>query len=305
MLADILFLNSCLVTGNSQFNLIPYSLLLLIMKKSKKLIIHADDAGLCHSENRATMEALKKGMVNSCSIMVNCPWFYEMAEFARENPFYDYGIHLTLTCEWEKYKFGPVLPVSEVSSLVDENGYFYRNRDLLREHAVVSEVKKELIAQIERGLKFGINPSHIDSHMYSLGARADLFEVYKDLGRVYNIPILLNRELMEMVGLDYGQNLGEEDLVIDKTHYGNFGYFKEGKLKEYYRSIFDNLVDGVNLILIHPAFDDAEMKAVTINHPNFGSEWRQIDFDYFTSQECRSILDERNITLVNWKDLKK
>ncbi|CAM3595053.1 polysaccharide deacetylase family protein [Zobellia roscoffensis] len=275
------------------------------MKKSKHLIIHADDAGLCHSENRATMEALKKGIVNSCSIMVNCPWFYEMAEFARENPFYDYGIHLTLTCEWEKYKFGPVLPVSEVSSLVGENGYFYRNRDLLREHAVASEVKKELVAQIERGLRFGINPSHIDSHMYSLGAREDLFDVYKDLGKIYNLPVLLNRELMEMVGLDCNQNLSEEDLVIDKTHYGNFDYFKEGKLKEYYTSVFDNLVDGVNLILIHPAFDDAEMKAITINHPNFGSEWRQIDFDYFTSQECRSILDERNITLINWKDLSK
>ncbi|WP_276167449.1 polysaccharide deacetylase family protein [Zobellia alginiliquefaciens] len=275
------------------------------MKKSKHLIIHADDAGLCHSENRATMEALKKGIVNSCSIMVNCPWFYEMAEFARENPFYDYGIHLTLTCEWEKYKFGPVLPVSEVPSLVDENGYFYRNRDLVREHAVVSEVKKELVAQIERGLRFGINPSHIDSHMYSLGAREDLFEVYKDLGKAYNIPVLLNRELMEMVGLDCNQNLSEEDLVIDKTHYGNFDYFKEGKLKEYYTSVFDNLVDGVNLILIHPAFDDAEMKAITINHPNFGSEWRQIDFDYFTSQECKSILDDRNITLISWKDLNK
>ncbi|CAM4372011.1 polysaccharide deacetylase family protein [Zobellia roscoffensis] len=275
------------------------------MKKSKHLIIHVDDAGLCHSENRATMEALKKGIVNSCSIMVNCPWFYEMAEFARENPFYDYGIHLTLTCEWENYKFGPVLPVSEVPSLVDDNGYFFRNRDLLCKNAIVSEVKKELIAQIERGLKHGINPSHLDSHMYSLGAREDLFEVYKDLGKKFKIPVLLNRELMEMVGLNYGENINKEDFIIDKAHYGTFHYFEKGKLANYYTSVFDSLVEGVNIILIHPAFDDAEMKAITINHPNFGSEWRQIDFDYFTSQECRSILDERNITLINWKDLSK
>lgn len=97
-------------------------------ENSKLLIIHADDAGLSHWENGATIQALKKGIVNSYSIMVPCPWFYEMASFAKENPQFDNGIHLTLTCEWENYKFGPVIPIREVSSLVDQNGYFHKSR---------------------------------------------------------------------------------------------------------------------------------------------------------------------------------
>ena len=93
-------------------------------KTTKLLMIHADDAGLSHSENRATIKSLTHGIVNSYSMMVPCPWFYEMAVFAKNNPQYDNGIHLTLTCEWENYKFGPVLPVAEVPSLVNEAGYF-------------------------------------------------------------------------------------------------------------------------------------------------------------------------------------
>ena len=94
-------------------------------ENSKLLIIHADDAGLSHSENRATIQSLEQGVVNSYSIMVPCPWFYEMANFAKNNPQYDCGVHLTLTCEWENYKFGPVLPITDVPSLVDENGFFF------------------------------------------------------------------------------------------------------------------------------------------------------------------------------------
>src|SRR5664279_2586227 len=135
-------------------------------EKTKLLIIHADDAGLSHSKNIATIQSLEKGIVNSYSIMVPCLWFYEMAIFAKNNPHFDNGIHLTLTCEWGNYKFGPVSPASEVPSLVDENGYFYKTREELRKNASAEDVGKELQAQLEKAFKFGLKPTHIDSHMY-------------------------------------------------------------------------------------------------------------------------------------------
>jgi predicted glycoside hydrolase/deacetylase ChbG (UPF0249 family) len=273
-------------------------------ENTKLLIIHADDAGLSHSENMATIQSLEKGIVNSYSIMVPCPWFYEMAVFAKNNPQFDNGIHLTLTCEWENYKFGPILPVSEVPSLVDENGHFYKKREQLRKNASAEDVKNELQAQIEKAIKFGLKPTHIDSHMYSVGASPEFFAIYRDLGEKYNLPVLINEQLMKIVGLNPELNIKEGDFLIDRTYVAEFKYFETGKLGDYYSWILENLASGLNLILIHPAFDDNEMKGVTINHPNFGSEWRQIDFDFFSNEENKTKLKENNIELVTWNDIK-
>lgn len=273
-------------------------------KDAKLLIIHADDAGLSHSENMATIQSLENGIVNSYSIMVPCPWFYEMALFAKSNPQFDNGIHLTLTCEWENYKFGPVLPIKEVPSLVDENGHFYKKREQLRNNASAADVKKELQAQIEKAIRFGLKPTHIDSHMYSVGASPEFFDIYRDLGKKYKLPLMISGQLMEMVGLNPNLNINEGDLTIKKAHYGIFEYFESGKLSDYYSTFFKDVVSGLNIVLIHPAFDDNEMKGITVNHPNFGAEWRQIDFESFTNQNNKAKLKEHSIELITWNDIR-
>lgn len=274
-------------------------------ENTKLLIIHADDAGLSHSENQATIKALQEGSVNSYSIMVPCPWFFEMAAFAKENPNYDCGIHLTLTCEWENYKFGPVLPVSEVSSLVDHNGYFYKTRKDFKNNAKPSEIKKELTAQIERALQFGIQPTHLDSHMCSIGVTPEILEIYKELGKTYNLPVFINKGFVESISLSDEKYDFTNTLLADNLLIGYYTDFEKGELQKSYEEALDNVIPGFNVFLLHPAFDDFEMQRITINHPNFGSEWRQIDFDFFTSDECKLKLKENNIQLVTWKEISK
>lgn len=273
-------------------------------KDAKLLIIHADDAGLSHSENRATTQALKNGTINSYSIMVPCPGFNEIATFAKDNPQFDNGVHLTLTCEWENYKFGPVLPISEVPSLVDQNGHFYKNRTDFKNNAKTEEAKKELTAQIETALQFGLQPTHLDSHMCSVGVTPDFLEIYIDLGKTYNLPVFINKSFIESISLSEEPYDFKDSILSDTLLIGNFSDFKKGELKNSYKKALDTIQAGFNVFLLHPAFDDAEMQNITINHPNFGSEWRQIDFDYFTSQECKSKLEENKIQLITWEDIK-
>ena len=91
-------------------------------KDARLVIIHADDLGVSHSENAASIAAMEKGCVSSASIMVPCPWFPEIAAYAQSNPGADLGLHITLTSEWKYYKWGPVTAKEKVPGLVNKNG---------------------------------------------------------------------------------------------------------------------------------------------------------------------------------------
>lgn len=272
-------------------------------ENSKLLIIHADDAGLSHSHNRATIECLHAGLVNSYSIMVPCPWFYEIAIFAKNNPEHDCGIHLTLTCEWKNYKFGPVSPISEVPSLVDEHGYFFKTREELKKYAKPEHVAKELDAQIQKALQFGLKPTHLDLHMYSAGAHEDFFAAYRRLGKKYLLPTMVSGQLIAMAGLVPDHIIKTEDLITDKVHFGNYKLFSTRKLYDYYANVADSLIPGLNILLLHPAFNDTEMQGITVDHPNFGAEWRQIDLDFFGDPKNKLVFEKQDIHLITWKKL--
>jgi len=257
-------------------------------KETKLLIIHADDMGVLTSLG---------------SIMVPCPWFPEIASYATEHPDADLGLHLTLTSEWKTYKWPPVLH-NEVKSLMTDKGFLTDGSVDLGKTAKADEVEKELRAQIERAIQFGIKPTHFDSHMAVLFQHPEFLKIYIKLGREYKVPVLLNAELEKAwFGIDLAAYVTEKDIVTDKVFMALPDNFSKG-MKNYYTDVLKSIKPGLNCILLHAAYDDAEMKAVTMDHDDYGAAWRQADFDFFTSDECRKLIKEQGITLITWKEIR-
>src|SRR6201987_1830778 len=156
---------------------------------TKLLIVHADDLGETHAVNAAALKALQGGTINSASLMVPCPWFPEIADYAKSHPDADFGLHLTLTSERVYYRWGPVAPTDKVPSLVDENGYFFHDWEQ-NQHVDAKEVEIELRAQIKRALAMGVRPTHLDSHQYRLiMSGKELFDVMLRVAPAYKLPV--------------------------------------------------------------------------------------------------------------------
>jgi predicted glycoside hydrolase/deacetylase ChbG (UPF0249 family) len=270
----------------------------------KLLIIHADDLGVSHSENEASISALQNGSVSSASIMVPCPWFPEIANYASQHPTADLGLHLTLTAEWKFYKWGTVIPTSEASSLLDDKGFFPDNSTVVATKAKITEVDKELRGQIERAKQFGVDVTHFDTHMGSLLANTDLLKLYIALSHEYKVPVLLHRGFAKaMLNVNLDDYITKNDVVLDQIYMANPEDYKKG-MKNFYSNVLSSIKPGLNIILLHAALDNAEMRAVTIDHPDFGAAWRQADYDFFTSEDCKKVLRDQKIKVITWREIR-
>ena len=270
---------------------------------AKLLIIHGDDLGVAHSKNEASILAMKVGMVNSASIMMPCPWVEEVAVFAREHPEADLGLHLTLTNEWYRYNWGPIASKDQVKSLLNEHGFLHSDCLKVGQNAVVAEAEIELRAQIEQAYSMGINPTHFDTHMGCLLFNsAELFEVYLKLGREYKVPVMVSRLFLKAASQAFLDKITEEDIIIENALTAGPQDYDNG-MEAYYTETLNQLGEGVSVLLIHLAFDDAEMQAVTYGKEYWGSRWRQQDFDFFTSSKCKRLLEENDIHLITWREI--
>jgi len=279
-------------------------------KTDKLLMIHADDIGMCHSVNVATIEAMEKGVVSSASIMVPCPWFPEIAEYCRKNPDADYGLHLTLTSEWRNYRWRPLQSRQQAPGLYDKEGFIHRSVEDTVKYASADEVEREMRLQVARALEFGIKPSHIDSHMGTL-FMGKFYPRYVKVGKDTGImPMLLSpthermKEGKEVFGLDFQtaynltkkQNFVHLD-ILKEDAYGD----TLATRREHYYDAFRKLQPGVvTEFICHLSMDDQEIRNVTGN-------WlaRYNEYLIMTDPKTRDLIDSLGIKLFGYRDLQK
>ena len=273
-------------------------------KNTKLLILHADDLGVSHSEDAASINLLEKGLISSGSIQVPCPWFSEIATYAVAHPNADLGIHLTLTSEWKHYKWDGIAGKDKTASLLNSSGFFYDDLDSLGKMAKLAEVETELRAQIEKAIQAGIHPTHLDAHMGCCFFNKEFLKIYLKLAHEYKLPCLLNVQAFKLVyQVDIGDLLSDKDILTDNV----FMAFPPGEINQraaYYTQVLNQLQAGLNCILLHAAFEDDEMNAITKDHADYGAAWRQADYDFFAGDACKKLLADNNIHLVTWKEIK-
>lgn len=278
-------------------------------KDAKLLIIHGDDVGVSHSQTKATFDAMKKGLVNSTSMMVPTGWSAEVGQMAKEMPDADIGIHITLTNEWLNFNWGPEAGKTAVPGLANESGHMYPDCAQVAANASPDEVEKEIRAQIKAANQMGITPTHLDSHMGCVFyGRPEYLVSYLKIAQELKIPAMINAQILEGIikpnlALFEGINVDNFPVVDQLIMMEPTDYLTGAE--DFYTKSLENLAPGFNVILIHLAYDDEEMNAVTKGHDTFHAPWRQADYDFFTSDKAKDLLEKNNVKLVTWKEVGK
>jgi predicted glycoside hydrolase/deacetylase ChbG (UPF0249 family) len=259
---------------------------------AKLLIVNCDDLGMCHSANEGVYSSLRDGIATSATLMVPCPWSREAAAQYRGE---DVGVHLTLTAEWELYRWGPI---TVAPSLLGGDGGYPRTIEDVWDHADLDEVRRELRAQVERAILWGFDVTHLDSHMGTLQLRPEFFDVYLDLAVEFDLPIRLSgRSSQELVGFPF-RDLAEEEGVIAPDH---MIYYSGVGGRTAFERLLDDVRPGVTEIFLHPATDHAELRALA---PDW--ERRVDDHRLLTAEpQLREQLAAAGVELIGWRELRE
>lgn len=264
---------------------------------TRVVIISCDDLGCCHAANEGVLLALRTGVATCASLMVPAPWAIHAARAVHDStdrkPL-DIGVHLTLNAEHDLYRWGPI---TQAPSLLSGETGFPRNLDDLWEHADPSEVLRELRAQIERAMVWGIDVTHLAPHLTALTLRPEFFDIYLELAIEFRLPIRLPSTISsEQAGFPFRQ-LATAEGVIFPDHFDHD--WRAGSRQRVYSS-FKNLAPGVTEIHVQPAIDTPEVRALSTQ----ASEWID-DFELVTSdQHLRNLIVESGAVLIGYRELR-
>ena len=265
-------------------------------------IFHVDDVGMCHGANRGFLDLAERGFVTCGSVMVPCPWFREIAEAAAADPALDLGVHLTLTSEWEHYRWAPVSTMSQASGLIDDDGYFWRDVASLRRNLVPEAAEAELRAQIERAQSVGINPTHIDAHM-GAAMLPELLDCHVRLGHDYGLVPVLPRKIrfapdpqsyeatvaaLERAGLP----------VVDEIR-GTLPVAAEA-VAPGYRKLVEELPAGVTHFALH-CTAPGDVEAITPQH----APWRTNEYALFASGSVAEWCAALGVVPIGYRDIQR
>ncbi len=292
-------------------------------KGAKVLILHIDDVGMSYDSNLGAIKAIDEGVANSLSMMMPCAWIPGFFKYLKTHPETDAGLHLTLTSEWDDYRWGPLAGKPKVPGLADKEGAMWDNVMLTATNASADEIETEIRAQIDRSRTMGWEPTHLDSHMGTLFAKQDYLERYIKVGIQENIPVMFpgghNTMIAETVGSSgltqeittkIGQQLWAAKLpVLDDLHNISYGWKGDEKMTDSelqamktqkYIETIETLKPGLTMVIMHCTWPTEVFGKISDSGTT-----RKGDMLAMMDPKFKEYLKTNNIVLTTWREAKK
>jgi predicted glycoside hydrolase/deacetylase ChbG (UPF0249 family) len=259
---------------------------------AKLVILSCDDLGSCHAANVGVFEAIRYGVATCTSLMVPAPWARHAAALCE--PRDDVGVHLTLNAEHELYRWAPI---THAPSLLSGEGGFPRDVDDLWEHADPDEVFRELKAQVERALAWGIDVTHLAPHLTAITLRPEFFDIYLELAVAFRLPMRVPSTVTEeQAGFPF-RKLAAEAGVVFPDH---FDHDWRAGSRERVTLALQRLEPGVTEMHVQPAIDTPEVHALT----PLANDW--IDDHAFVTAKAPlpQLIESVGATLIGYRELR-
>ncbi len=261
----------------------------LLSTTMKRLLVTSDDFGMCHAVNAGIVRAMRQGIVRATNFLVPCPWFHEALALAREHAL-PVGVHLCLTCEWDRLKWGPL---TRAPNLCDAHGHLFQSFEPLLAQASDAELLAELLAQVARVRSLGFQPSHLDSHMLPSTS---------DDANARRIKALI-AEVVRQTGLKYTY---ETNGAGKLTHFDAEIGLSGADVASVWQRLEALPANGTYHLTGHAAEPAAELEAMcSVGH--WGRLWaaayRTADIGFFTSPAVQARLGELGFELISHADL--
>lgn len=258
---------------------------------ARLLIMNCDDLGSSHSANIAMLDSMENGIASSATLMVPCSWAKEAVTLCGGK---DIGVHLTLTAEFPTYRWRSL---TGAASLHDEDGYFPRTTKEVWAKADLEDVDRELRAQIDQALAWGVDVTHIDSHMGTMYRDQRFLDIYLQLAIDYKLPVRMRSPKRESDLPFPARPVAKARGLVFPDDF-DFA-FPNSTFDMIYKYIPD-MEPGVTEMLVHPVGDTDELRAYDFE----AARVRVDEYAAAMSPAVAALLASRGVQLISYRPLR-
>jgi hypothetical protein len=219
------------------------------------------------------------------------------------------GVHATITAEWDGYRWSALSTRDPASGLMDRDGFLWQTSQETQANATPEAVTLELQLQVRKALDWGVEVTHVDSHMGTV-FHPRFMQAYIEAARQVQVPPMLPRadtSMLHFLGMDDETadrfaaliaQLEEQGLpLVDGMSMMPLDQ-PEGQL-DIAKKMLSELPAGVTHFLFHPSIDTPELRSIAPDWPS-----RMANYHTFMDPEIKKFIKDQGIQVIGYHHLR-